>query len=66
MQRRLVPEQFDPSKIRVGAPERSEAFERLGDVPCGGSPTAPVPARIEKGQVAECDRGSTEAVRELE
>ncbi|MDK8804515.1 hypothetical protein QP880_10525 [Dermabacter hominis] len=37
-----------------------------GNVPGGGSPTAPVPARIEKGQMAEYDPDSTEADRELE
>lgn len=93
-------EKFDPSKIRVGDPERSEALDRLGehfangyltvhefeertgraatartqsdlsalfgDLPGGGSPTAPAPARIEQGQAVERDPGSAETDRELE
>lgn len=93
-------EQFDPSQMRVGDPERTEALDRLGehfangyltvhefeertgqaatartqsdlsalfgDLPGGGSPTDPVPARIEQGQAVEHDPGSAEAERELE
>lgn len=42
------------------------AFDRLRHVTGGGSPTAPVPARTEKGQFAEYGLDSTEADHELE
>lgn len=42
------------------------ALDRLRHVTGGGSPTAPVPAGTEKGQVAEYGLDSTEADRELE
>ena len=42
------------------------ALDRLRHVTGGGSPTAPVPARTEKGQFAEYGLDSTEADHELE
>ena len=57
---------FDPSTICAGDAERSGALDRLGHVPGGGSPTAPVPTRTEEGQVTKYDPNSTETDRELE
>jgi len=62
----LVPEQvrsFHDLRWRRGA---LGTLDRLGHVPGGGSPTASVPTRTEKGQVTEYDPDSTETDRELE